>query len=351
MKKHILKLLALLLCLSLLCAVCAPAFADWGDYAGDDDYGGWDDDDGGGWDWGGWDDDDGGGWDWGGNDNDYNYSWSDSSDRSSGGGSVPGGVIIAVVVIGIIILIIRAVAASSEGGGSVGGSDSYEDSYEYRNNAGKEDFNPSRVRTRAPSGRPVPKEYRDLKDIDSYAGIDPGFSASKLKQKLSNLYIQMQQCWQDKNIESLRPYFTDAYFTQIDRQLDVYRRKGLTNYVERPVVLSVTLDGFCQEEGEDHIYATVNTRIVDYTLNDATGKLVSGSQKKEKFMTYRYHLTRPTGQHSDVGSGVRSVSCPNCGAPLSINESAKCPYCGSVVTVDAHEFVIAQIEGVAQRTV
>ena len=343
MKKHVLKLLALLLCLALLCAVCAPAFADWGDYAGDDDYGGgWDDDDGGGW---------GGGWDWGGNDNDYDYSWSDSSDRSGGGGNVSPGVIIAIMIIGLVILIIRAVAASSDSGGSSGGSDSYEDSYEYRNSADGEDFNPSRVRTRSASGPVLPEEYRDLKDIDRYAGIDPGFSASKLKQKLSNLYIQMQQCWQDKNIESLRPYFTDAYFTQIDRQLDVYRRKGLTNYVERPVVLSVTLDGFCQEEGEDHIYATVNTRIVDYTLNDATGKLVSGSQKKEKFMTYRYHLTRPTGQHSDVGSGVRSVSCPNCGAPLSINESAKCPYCGSVVTVDAHEFVIAQIEGVAQRTV
>ncbi len=343
MKNHLLKLLALLLCLALLCALCVPAFADFGDFGGDDDYGGgWDDDDGGDW---------GGGWDWGGNDNDYDYSWSDSSDRSSGDGNVSPGVIIAIVIIGLVILIIRAVAASSNSGGSSEGGDSYEDSYEYRNNADKEDFNPSRVRTRSASGPVLPEEYRDLKDIDRYADIDPSFSASKLKQKLSNLYIQMQQCWQDRNIESLRPYFTDAYYSQLERQLDAYRRKGVTNYIERPVVLSISLDGFCQEEGEDHIFATVNTRIVDYKLDDATGKLVSGSKSKEKFMTYRYHLTRPTGQHSDVGSGVRSVSCPHCGAPLSINESAKCPYCGSVVTVDAHEFVIAQIEGVAQRTV
>ena len=348
MKKRFLRLFALLLCLALLCALCVPAFADWGDYAGDDDYGGdWggDDDCGGGW---------GGGWDWGGNDNDYdyNYNWgsSDSSYRGGGGGDMSPGVIVAVVVIVIIILIIRAVAAGSDSGDS-DGSSSYEDSYEYRNSVDDEDFSPSRVRTRSPSRSVQPEEYRNLKDMDRYADIDPSFSASKLKQKLSNLYIQMQQCWQDKDIESLRPYFTDAYYSQLDRQLDAYRRKGITNYVERPVVLSISLDGFCQEEGEDHIYATVKTRIVDYKLDDATGKLVSGSKSKEKFMTYRYHLTRPTGQRSDTADGVRSVSCPNCGAPLSINESATCPSCGSVVTVDAHEFVIAQIEGVSQRTV
>ncbi len=346
MKNHFLaRLFALLLCFTLLCAVCVPAFADLGDFAGDNDYGG-----GGGWDDGGG----GGGWDWGGGGGGgYDYDWGDSSgssSRSSGGGDVSVGVLVAVVVVMIVIFLIRAAASSSDDGDSSG----YEDSHEYRYHGG-DDYNSNYNRTintarSYAESEPTPEEYRNLKPIDRYSSIDPSFSAAKLKQKLSNLYIQMQQCWQAKDLDSLRPYFTDAYFSQLDRQLDDYRRKGITNYVERPVVLSVRFDGFCQEGGEDHIYATVRTRIVDYKLDDETGRLVSGSRSREKFMTYRWHLTRPTGLHSESEGGVRSVSCPNCGAPLSINESAKCPFCGSVVTADACDFVIAQIEGVAQRT-
>ena len=292
-KQTLLRLLALLLCICLLCTFSLPVLADFGDFAGDDDYGGGDD---------------GGGYD-GGYDGGYSYS---SSDGSADGNAY---VFFLVIVLG---LIVAAICSSSSGGGD-------------------------RTGTIA--------ELPDLEDIDRYSEIDPNFNAMKLTQKLSNLYIRMQQCWQAKDIEPLRPYFTDAYYSQLDRQLDSYRNRGVTNYIDRPAVLSVKLDGFCQKFGEDHIVATVKTRIVDYKIDDDTGALISGSRTAEKFMTYRWHLTRPTGQVTDSADGVRSVSCPHCGGPVALNETAKCPFCGSVVTAEPHDFVIAQIEGVSQRTV
>ncbi|MBQ1291811.1 MAG: zinc-ribbon domain-containing protein [Lachnospiraceae bacterium] len=48
---------------------------------------------------------------------------------------------------------------------------------------------------------------------------------------------------------------------------------------------------------------------------------------------------------------MKTVNCPNCGAPLSINETAKCPYCGTVVTVPNTDFVISSIRGLKQKTV
>ena len=161
----------------------------------------------------------------------------------------------------------------------------------------------------------------------------------------------MQNCWQAKNIESVRPYFTDALYQQMDRQLDALRRNGYTNYVERISVLGVNLRGFRQSDGEDHIIAELRTRIVDYTLNDKTGELVKGDKKKEKFLTYEWELTRASGRTTGAAEEMTVVNCPNCGAPLSINATAKCPYCDSVVTVDAHDWAISAIRGIAQRTV
>ena len=42
--------------------------------------------------------------------------------------------------------------------------------------------------------------------------------------------------------------------------------------------------------------------------------------------------------------------CPNCGAPVNINQTAKCEYCDSVITVENHDFVLSSIRGLAQRT-
>ena len=43
-------------------------------------------------------------------------------------------------------------------------------------------------------------------------------------------------------------------------------------------------------------------------------------------------------------------TCPGCGAPLSINTTAKCPYCGRVVTLDEHDWALCAIKGISQTT-
>ncbi len=189
-----------------------------------------------------------------------------------------------------------------------------------------------------------------LTPIANYTQLDPNFDPGELETRLSNLYVQMQQGWTAKDISALRPYFTDAYFTQMERQLESHRRLGRTNYVDRIAVLGVTLRGYYVAGGEDHLIAEVRARIVDYTLDDKTGALISGNQKAEKFMTYEYELTRTSGLKTGQAQGLHTINCPNCGAPLEINMTAKCPYCDSVVTDEQHDFVISRITGISQKT-
>ena len=190
-----------------------------------------------------------------------------------------------------------------------------------------------------------------LRSIDEYRLRDPRFSEPALCERISNLYIQMQNCWTAKNMESLRPYFTDTSYAQFDRQLDSYRQNRRTNYVERIAVLGVNLRGWYEQENNDCMVATVRTRIVDFTVDDNTGNIISGSNIAEKFMTYEYILVRSSGyvtvaQHKDA----ETINCPNCGAPLNINHSAKCPYCNSVITTKDYDWVISSIKGVSQET-
>ena len=160
----------------------------------------------------------------------------------------------------------------------------------------------------------------------------------------------MQNAWQKKDISSLRPYLTDTFYAQMERQLQSHIDAHRTNIIDRISVLSVQLKGYKQENGEDKIIAYINTRIIDYTIDDNTGHVLYGNKNVEKFMSYEWLLTRSSGQLTKEQEAVQSIVCPHCGATLNINKTAKCDYCGSIVTIEEHGFVISSIKGLSQRT-
>ena len=93
-----------------------------------------------------------------------------------------------------------------------------------------------------------------------------------------------------------------------------------------------------------------SSRLTAYILDDRTGKVISGSRNKEKFMEYEWDVCRKSGVITG-SAGMQSVSCPKCGAPLNINQTAKCPYCGSIVTLVNEDWALNNIKGVSQQTV
>ena len=312
---------------ALIFALTSASFADFGDNAGDADFG-WD----GGGDYGGG----GGGWDWDWDDDDdyhydHHYGNDDDDDYSSGGDDTVG-LLPTLIVVGLLVALIvwgvRDPKKKSRGG--------------TRN----------RSRNRTPrvdvGDRSTPQGQ--LRTLTEYRTLDPDFDAADLREKASNLYVRMQNCWTAGDISELRPYFTDALFTQYERQLAAKRAQKLTNYVERISVQNVAVRGFRQSNGVDHMILKVEARIVDYTLNDETGALVSGSRDREKLMVYEWDLSRTSGMITLKRNGVNKIICPNCGAPLDINVSARCEYCDSVITSSEHDWAICSIKALSQTT-
>ena len=318
MKKKLFIFAAALLVIIML-AASTTVFADFGGFSGDTDYGGSSDSGSSGWDWSG---SDSGSSDWG-------------FDGGTGGisllpaaGCTGGGIMFIMVIVFIIVLIaiLRSKAQQQQ----------------------------QQQNTAQPSVTigVKPTEASELDPIDSYiAEHDPGFSVSDMEGKLSNLYVQMQDSWCKKDISSLRPYLTDELYSKSDRQLDEIRRAGQTPHIERIAVLGVNIRGWFERDGKDHLIAELNTRITTYSTSDMTGEVVKGNRNIEKFMTYEWELTRTSGVLTQPEEELKTVTCPNCGAPVSINKSAQCPYCDTVITLDEHDWVLSSIKGLSQKSV
>lgn len=200
------------------------------------------------------------------------------------------------------------------------------------------------------TGTPI-RPDPSLLPIADYLKIDPEFSESEFREKVSNLYVHFQHSWQAKDLADVRQYISDSLFAQVDGQLDSYRKGKKTNRVEDIAVQSVRLVGYKQEQGMDIIVAELRTRIRDYVVDDATGNVIKGDPSKEKFMCYRWSLARSTGFTTSQKAGFNAKQCPHCGAPIDINQSAVCEYCGSVLTDDTFDWVVNNIEAISQQTV
>ena len=191
----------------------------------------------------------------------------------------------------------------------------------------------------------------NLRPISEYLKLDPNFDESAIKNLMSNLYVQMQDTWHAKNITPLRPYMTDEFFSQMDRQLNAFRLSNKTDYTENIAVLGVNLKGWRQSNGMDYIVLGLSSRIVSYVLDDRTGELLSGDKNREKFMEYEIELSRKSGVITSAQKDeTHSERCPHCGAPLKLNASAQCEYCGSVVTRVNTDWAICNMKGLSQRT-
>ena len=341
--KRLIKLLAAALAVCMLTVLMmSGSIADAGSFSGDTDWGG-------GSDWGGssdwgsgsswdsgsdWDSDSSSDSDWGG----FGTGWAMGSllggDTNSGGGSSgmdsgsSGSYSDDVGCLGgdtafLVLLIVIAIVA-----------------YNYfkskKQNAGASVYQAAQEEP----GLPI----SDLK------AKDPDFNEQALLEKIGNAYVQMQQAWQSKKWEPMRAIMTDSLFNQMAHQLDELKQKGLTNYVERIAVLDSRIQRYAVEGDNDVLVVRLNTRICDYTVLDKTGEVVSGSKDRELFMTYDWKLIRQKDRKTLAQAAMTEVSCPNCGAPLSLNQSGKCPYCDAVITLSDHDWALSVIKGISQRT-
>jgi hypothetical protein len=94
----------------------------------------------------------------------------------------------------------------------------------------------------------------------------------------------------------------------------------------------------------------LTTRITLYTTSDENGVVVRNSRNEFKIMTYEWDVARTEGRKTGETDSLKTVNCPNCGAPVEVNKSAECPFCGTVITAGEHDWVLSGIKGLSQRT-
>jgi hypothetical protein len=123
--------------------------------------------------------------------------------------------------------------------------------------------------------------------------------------------------------------------------IDAYRRQHLRNALDQAQITALQP----VKIQEDAFYLSITLRIgaqgYDYTVDDR-GQILCGSKTRLRYWSEYWTFIRSRKAKAMPASA--NLNCPNCGAPLKINNAGVCEFCGGKITSGEFDWVLSRIE-------
>ncbi len=127
--------------------------------------------------------------------------------------------------------------------------------------------------------------------------MDPRFDERDFTDGCMDRFFQIQGAWANRDMSGVRELLTDEMDKTLQAEADQLRVKKQINRLENIAVRSVEIAEIWQEKGEDFITVKLSANLLDYTTDERTGQIVSGSRTEPvKFREY-WTFIRPVGDH------------------------------------------------------
>ncbi|HSB79358.1 MAG TPA: Tim44 domain-containing protein [Candidatus Methylomirabilis sp.] len=125
--------------------------------------------------------------------------------------------------------------------------------------------------------------------------MDPRFDEVAFTEWCTDTFFRIQAAWMRRDVDALKPVLTEEMQESFRKQIEDAKAKGQTNKLENITVRSVQITEVWQEQGLDYMTVRFLANLLDSTVEDATGKVVSGSATEPvKFEEY-WTWVRPVG--------------------------------------------------------
>lgn len=292
---------------------------------------------------------DSGGSDWGGSDwssgSDWDYSSSsydyDSGGYSSSGGSGGFGLLSALLTMfgmspGIAIFIAIVIISNI---------------LRRRRNSGS-NLSSAQPRQETPVRRQAPLAHLNIPNRNDEIGRiitkrDPNFTVPDFLTFGKNVYMNIQDAWCKRDLEPVRAIFHQNLYERTMTQIQKKKEAGIIQHLERLTANEAYLTSYRRDANYEYVKMYMNSSMIDYQVDEKTGKVVYGDTTTRWTMRYELIFMRSVKAKTPAaGASEIGISCPNCGAPLKGTSFGKCIYCDSLVTTGLYNWVLSDFNAI-----
>lgn len=169
---------------------------------------------------------------------------------------------------------------------------------------------------------------------------DPSFDWNAFQHRVNVVFHALQAGWSSRDWSRVRPFVTDNLFQSQWYWIDLYVQARARNVTENARILRIDFANATSDAHYDSITVRVYATSLDYTISD-DGRLLGGSRSRERAYTEYWTFVRSARRR---GQPKGDAVCPNCGAPLQVNQSGHCGYCNVKLTAGEFDWVLSRIE-------
>ncbi|MEN6326512.1 MAG: TIM44-like domain-containing protein [Syntrophomonas sp.] len=192
------------------------------------------------------------------------------------------------------------------------------------------------------------RDYDKPVDLSVLKASDENFFEDDFIAWVNNMFLQLQEAWQEKDWKKVRPFESDELFNTHNKQLQEYVENHTTNVIDEIAILRTSIVDHRDSANKEVLDVYLKMRMKDYIIDDKSRKVLEGDPKKEINMEYLLTLARKKGVKTKVTEHTSVTRCPSCGASVSINASGECEYCNSIVSNGDYDWVLTKMEVISQ---
>ena len=127
------------------------------------------------------------------------------------------------------------------------------------------------------------------------AQMDGAFDANAVVATARDVFFDVQAALTARDTSRISDKVTPELLADLQRQASELRAAGRTNRVERVDVRRSEITEAWQESGRDYVTVYLAGSLLDYTVDDATGNVVSGSSTQRENLEEFWTFSRPVG--------------------------------------------------------
>lgn len=137
---------------------------------------------------------------------------------------------------------------------------------------------------------------------------DPSFDPEYFKEVAQDVFFKVQAGWMRRDIETYRHLLGEQLAREYEGHFAELRQKGQINKLENIAVRKVELVDAGTDAKEDFVTLLITANLLDYTIDERSNEIVSGSMAEPVKFAEKWTWARPVGTLNWKLEGVEVVT-------------------------------------------
>ncbi|MGE5474977.1 MAG: Tim44 domain-containing protein [Ignavibacteriales bacterium] len=141
----------------------------------------------------------------------------------------------------------------------------------------------------------VSKKNKEAKELlERLSQYDSSWDINNIKHNIETAFFKIQEAWMERNQDMARDYLSDSLYEKHKMQTDTMIKNNEKNIL-RNISLKeskVVQVADYTDDSKDMMWVYIVGSMIDYTINDQTGKLISGEEDEQKAFSELWKFIR-----------------------------------------------------------